>query len=72
MNARCIDAGLGKPEGLLLGVIGGDTPAAEFSPGAIQRLLEAGIYTPEQAASVIRTDLEKWAEVVRKTGIRAN
>ena len=28
--------------------------------------------TPEQAASVIRTDLEKWAEVVRKTGIRAN
>ena len=47
---ECIDAGLGKPEGLLLGVIGGDTPAAEFSPGAIQRLLEAGIYTPEQAA----------------------
>ena len=28
--------------------------------------------TPEQASAVIRTDLEKWAEVVRKTGIRAN
>lgn len=28
--------------------------------------------TPEQAATTIRTDLVKWAEVVRKTGIRAN
>ncbi len=28
--------------------------------------------TPEQAAAVIRVDLEKWAEVVRKTGIKAN
>jgi tripartite-type tricarboxylate transporter receptor subunit TctC len=28
--------------------------------------------TPEQAAAVIRTDLEKWADVIRRTGIRAN
>jgi len=28
--------------------------------------------TPEQAATAIRADLEKWAEVVRKTGIKAN
>ncbi len=28
--------------------------------------------TPEQAAASIRIDLEKWAEVVRKTGIKAN
>lgn len=28
--------------------------------------------TPEQAAAVIRADLEKWAEVVKRTGIRAN
>ncbi len=48
---ECLDAGPGKTEGLLLGVIGGDTPAAEFSPGAVQRLLAAGIYTPEQAAA---------------------
>jgi tripartite-type tricarboxylate transporter receptor subunit TctC len=28
--------------------------------------------TPEQAAAVIRSDMEKWAEVIRRTGIRAN
>jgi tripartite-type tricarboxylate transporter receptor subunit TctC len=28
--------------------------------------------TPEQAAAAIRADLDKWAEVVRKTGIKAN
>jgi tripartite-type tricarboxylate transporter receptor subunit TctC len=28
--------------------------------------------TPEQAAAVIRADLEKWADVIRRTGIRAN
>lgn len=28
--------------------------------------------TPEQAAASIRADLDKWGEVVRKTGIRAN
>ena len=48
---ECIEAGLDKEEGLLLGVIGGDMPAAEFSPGGIRRLLDAGIYTPEQAGA---------------------
>ena len=28
--------------------------------------------TPEQAAAIIRVDLEKWAEVMRKSGIKAN
>ena len=28
--------------------------------------------TPEQAAAAVRADMEKWAEVVRKTGIKAN
>jgi tripartite-type tricarboxylate transporter receptor subunit TctC len=28
--------------------------------------------TPEQAAAIIRTELDKWAEVIRKTGITAN
>jgi len=28
--------------------------------------------TPEQAAAVIRADLEKWADVIRRTGLRAN
>jgi len=26
----------------------------------------------EQAAAVVRADLEKWAQVVKRTGIRAN
>ena len=28
--------------------------------------------TPEQAAAIIRSDLEKWAEVIRRTGIKAD
>jgi tripartite-type tricarboxylate transporter receptor subunit TctC len=28
--------------------------------------------TPEQAAAIIRADIAKWAEVIRKTGITAN
>ncbi|HEX6005056.1 MAG TPA: tripartite tricarboxylate transporter substrate binding protein [Burkholderiales bacterium] len=28
--------------------------------------------TPEQAAAVLRDDMAKWAEVIRRTGIRAN
>jgi tripartite-type tricarboxylate transporter receptor subunit TctC len=28
--------------------------------------------TPEQAAAVLRADMEKWGEVIRRTGIRAN
>lgn len=46
---ECVDAGAGRVEGLLLGVIAGDAPAAEISPEGIQRLVDAGIYTPEQA-----------------------
>lgn len=26
--------------------------------------------TPEQAAAIVRINLEKWAEVIRRTGIR--
>jgi quercetin dioxygenase-like cupin family protein len=42
---ECIEAGPGEAEGLLLGVIGGNAPAAEISPQGIRRLVEAGIFT---------------------------
>lgn len=48
---ECIDAGAGRAEGLLLGIIGGDAPAAEIAPAGIARLIETGIFTPEQAAA---------------------
>lgn len=48
---ECIEAEAGKEEGLLLGIIGGDAPAAEISPAGIRRLVEAGIYTAEQTAA---------------------
>ncbi|NCT95770.1 MAG: cupin domain-containing protein [Comamonadaceae bacterium] len=41
---ECVEAPLGEPEGLLLGMIGGNAPAAEISPKGVQRLIEAGIY----------------------------
>ncbi|VWX61186.1 conserved hypothetical protein [Burkholderiales bacterium 8X] len=48
---ECVEAAPGEKEGLLLGVIGGDSPAAEMSPEAIARLVEAGIFPPEKLAA---------------------
>ncbi len=47
---ECVDAGPGREEGLLLGIIGGDAPAVEIAPASIRRLVDAGLCTPEQAA----------------------
>ena len=47
---ECVEAGPGREEGLLLGVIGGDAPAAEISPSGIRRLIDAGIFKESQAA----------------------
>ena len=41
---ECQSAREGKDKGLLLGVIGGDTPGAEFSPESVERLKEAGAW----------------------------
>lgn len=46
---ECVEAALGDDEGLLLGINVGDAPTAEGSPEAIQRLLDAGVFTSEQA-----------------------
>ena len=57
---ECVEAGPGRDEGLLLGVIGGDAPAVEISPvgietlikaGGLQRLIDAGIVKPELATA---------------------
>ena len=48
---ECLDAGAGRDEGLLLGIIGGDAPAAEISPEGIRRLVDAGIFKSGQAAT---------------------
>lgn len=48
---ECLEAANGETEGLLLGIIGGDSPAAEMSPEAIGRLVEAGIFPPEKLAA---------------------
>ena len=40
---ECMSASEGLTKGMILGVIGGDTPAAEFSPESIKILRDAGI-----------------------------
>jgi mannose-6-phosphate isomerase-like protein (cupin superfamily) len=35
---ECLEAGIGETTGLLLGVVEGNAPAAEFSPGAWKRI----------------------------------
>jgi mannose-6-phosphate isomerase-like protein (cupin superfamily) len=48
---ECVSAPEGESEGLLLGAIGGNAPAAEISPQGIRRLVEAGIFPPEKLAA---------------------
>lgn len=45
---ECVEAPAGEAEGLLLGMIGGNAPAAEISPRGVRRLVEAGIFAPEK------------------------
>lgn len=48
---ECVEAPAGESEGLLLGMIGGNAPAAEIAPEGVARLVEAGIYAPDRAAA---------------------
>ena len=41
---ECQTARDGQEKGVLLGVIGGDTPGAEYSPESIQRLEAEGLW----------------------------
>jgi quercetin dioxygenase-like cupin family protein len=43
---ECTEAAEGEAEGLLLGIIGGDSPAAEYSPEANKRIAEFGLEVP--------------------------
>ncbi len=47
---ECQSARDGQEKGVLLGVIGGDQPGAEYSPESIARLTEAGLWPAEDAA----------------------
>ncbi|WP_076997497.1 hypothetical protein [Variovorax sp. KK3] len=38
---ECIEAAEGEREGLLLGIIGGDSPGAEYSPEGVARMAQA-------------------------------
>ncbi|MDH3739071.1 MAG: cupin domain-containing protein [Alphaproteobacteria bacterium] len=44
---ECISAPDGADTGMILGVIGGDTPAAEFSPESIEKMRAAGVEVPQ-------------------------
>ncbi len=50
---ECVESAPGKDEGLILGMIAGESPAAEASPAAIRRLVEAGVFTPEQGQAAL-------------------
>ena len=45
------------------------------SPDVKARLAQEGAdvigNTPEQAAAIVRNDIDKWAEVIRNTGMKA-
>ena len=50
---ECVESAPDKDDGLILGMIAGESPATEASPAAIRRLVEAGIFTPEQAQAAL-------------------
>ncbi len=43
----CKEAAPGKEKGLLLALIAGDAPSAEYSPEATKRMVDAGVLKPE-------------------------
>jgi quercetin dioxygenase-like cupin family protein len=46
---ECVSAPKGRKTGMILGVIGGDAPSAEFSPESIEILRAAGVDVPQAA-----------------------
>lgn len=44
---ECKTARPGKDKGMILAVVGGDSPAAEFSPGSIAAMRAAGVDVPD-------------------------
>jgi len=62
---ECVESAPGKDEGLILGMIAGEAPAAEASPASIRRLVEAGIFTPEQAQAALGNGASAQADRVR-------
>ncbi len=46
---ECVSAPEGAEHGMILGVIGGDTPSAEFSPESIEKMRAAGVEVPQAA-----------------------
>ena len=47
---ECVSSATNADKGVILGVIGGDNPAAEFSPESIERLRELGVEVQQAAA----------------------
>ena len=46
---ECTSAPEGAENGMILGVIGGDTPVVEYSPEAIEKMRAAGVDVPQAA-----------------------
>jgi quercetin dioxygenase-like cupin family protein len=51
---ECIEADPGEEEGLMLTIVAGDEPAAIGSPATIRHMVDAGVFTPEQAEAVLK------------------
>jgi hypothetical protein len=51
---ECLESAPGDDEGLMLGIVGGESPAAIGSAGSIQRMVDAGVYSSEQGATVLK------------------
>jgi hypothetical protein len=51
---ECLEAAEGQEEGMVLCIVSGDSPAAVASLGSVQRMVDAGLLTGEQAGTVIK------------------
>ena len=51
---ECLEAAPGQEEGMMLGIVSGDSPAAVASLGSVQRMVDAGLFTAEQAGTMIK------------------
>jgi len=58
---ECLEAAPGQEEGMMLCIVSGDSPAAIGSAGSIQRMVDAGLWTKEQAEDPAKAIAAGWS-----------
>ncbi|MGE0255187.1 MAG: cupin domain-containing protein [Alphaproteobacteria bacterium] len=62
---ECVEAPKGMTRGMILGVIGGNTPAAEFSPEAVKAMRKLGVKVVQGATQKLKVTKPRRGDVLQ-------